>query len=369
VRLVHIADRLTDRGGAYWHLLGVLEELSRTHDLLLAVGAAEGAVEAPCPLRVIRGLASRTRAPVDLAPLVRDFGPDIVHLHNVMNPEVLDWAAEGPIGGRGWPVPALLTVQDHRYFCPSRGKWTRAGAVCQETAGAEVCVACFEDEAYFQGILALTQERLRAARRLPLVVLSLYMKKELAAAGVPEARISVIPPFVHGLPARGAPEGPPCVLFVGRLVEAKGARDAVAAWRRSGLELPLVFAGTGPLREELEGLPGVEVRGWVPHARLAALYRRARAVLMPSRWQEPFGIVGLEALHFGVPVVTYESGGIREWHPGLGLVAWGDLEALADALREAVGRRAEAPRGFERERLMEELVGLYGALAQSPLGR
>ena len=89
------------------------------------------------------------------------------------------------------------------------------------------------------------------------------------------------------------------------------------------------------------------------------VYRRARAVLFPSRWQEPFGIVGLEALTLGVPVVAWESGGVRDWHPGDFLVPWGDLPALGDALRGAIGRRAEAPAGFEPEALMGRLVAIY----------
>ena len=36
---------------------------------------------------------------------------------------------------------------------------------------------------------------------------------------------------------------------------------------------------------------------------------------MPSRWQEPFGIVGLEALTLGTAVAAWDSGGVREWHP------------------------------------------------------
>jgi glycosyltransferase involved in cell wall biosynthesis len=156
------------------------------------------------------------------------------------------------------------------------------------------------------------------------------------------------------------------VLFVGRLVETKGVRDAVSAWRRSGVDLPLVFAGTGTLRAELarwaEEGDGLEVLGWVPRDRLSGVYRRARALVLPSRWQEPFGIVGLEALAFGVPVVAWESGGVGEWHPGPGLVRWGDVEALAEALAEAVTRRVAAPKRFERDEALGRLVALYGQI-------
>jgi len=104
---------------------------------------------------------------------------------------------------------------------------------------------------------------------------------------------------------------------------------------------------------------GAEVLGWVDHERLSSLYKRARAVIMPARRQEPLGIAGLEALTMGVPVVAWDSGGMREWHPGEGLVPWGDVAALAVALHDAVGRRAEAPPGFDRAALMDALTDVY----------
>jgi len=261
---------------------------------------------------------------------------------------------------------AVLTVQDHRTFCPTRGKWTARGQVCREVTAADTCAGCVEDAEYFREVYALTRERLEAVHGLTLVVLSQYMKDELAAAGVAAERNHVIPPFVHGLDRGEGPEGPPCVLFVGRLVEAKGVRESVEAWRRSRLDLPLVLAGTGPLRTRLEA-EGLTVLGWLPRERLARRYRAARAVLMPSRWQEPFGIAGLEALSLGVPVVAWDSGGIREWHPGEGLVPWGDVDGLARALRAAVlePRPVSPPPGFEPEALTARLRAVYAGLARA----
>jgi len=366
MRILHLADRLTDRGGAYTWMLGVLEALAEDHEVRLVVGEIDRAATPPCPLDVRPGLEAREPVPVELDDLVEHFAPHIVHLHNVVNPAVLEWAASRP--------NALLTVQDHRFFCPTRGKWTLAGEVCRRPMMREVCASCFADQAYFREVHALTERRLLAARRLPLTVLSRYMREELVAAGVPPRRVNVVPPFVHRLDPGATPSGPSCVLFVGRLVEAKGVRDAVAAWRRSGVGLPLVLAGTGPLRAELtaqagrgEG-PELEVPGWVERDRLSGLYRRARALLLPSRWQEPFGIVGLEALSFGVPVVAWESGGVSEWHPGPSLVRWGDVEALARALAEAVHRRVALPPQFERDEAMGRLLALYGRVAVANAG-
>jgi glycosyltransferase involved in cell wall biosynthesis len=330
LRILHLADRLSERGGAHRHLLGLIEALAPRHEQVLAAGALEAAP--PCAVVKVAGLESRTRAPFAPQALPE---ADAIHVHGVVNPAVLEWAAEHS---------AVVTVQDHRLFCPGRGKLTLQGQVCRTALGEDTCRGCFEDEGYFRETLVLTRERLDAVARCPaLAVLSSYMKDELVAAGVKADRIHVVPPFVHGLrPA--SPDGPPCVLFAGRLVEAKGVRDAIAAWQRAQIDLPLAFAGTGPLRAELEAA-GFEVTGWLDRTRMSAALARARALLLPSRWQEPFGIAGLEALHCGVPVVAWDSGGVREWHPGP-LPAWGDVEGLAAELQRAVTQRAAPACGF-----------------------
>jgi glycosyltransferase involved in cell wall biosynthesis len=206
---------------------------------------------------------------------------------------------------------------------------------------------------------AVTSERLEALRRLEIVVLSRYMKGELEKAGIDGRRIHVEPPFVHGLRPDAAADGPPCLLFAGRLTRAKGPLEALEAWRLSDFrDLPLLFAGTGPERERVAARGGT-VLGWVDRVRLSALYRRARAMIMPSRWQEPFGLAGLESLTMGTPVVAWRGGAVEEWHVGPGLVDWGDIRGLAEALPLAASSPVAAPTGFDEEDLMRRLVALY----------
>ncbi len=357
MRILHLADRLSDRGGADLALLGVLQALSAGHEQHLAVGRVDGAVRPPCPVTVVPRLDARVRAEADLAPLRARLRPDLVHVHNVVNPAVLAWAAG---------VDAVMTVQDHRFFCPGRGKWTADGRVCGEAMGREACAGCFDDRGYFESTLALTAQRLEWVRRLRVAVLSSYMKRELTQVGVPADQVTIVPPVTRGLDPDARADGPPCVLFAGRVVEAKGIREAIEAWRRSGSGLPFVVAGTGPLRREVEA-EGVEVLGWLGRRRLSAAYRRAAVLVMPSRWQEPFGIVGLEALTLGTPVAAWDSGGVREWHPGGDLlVPWGDVDALATALRIAPGHGVDPPRGFGPEALVRRLEAVYAASVPAP---
>ena len=352
MRVLHVSDRLSERGGAYQHLLAVVEaQVREGHDVHLAVGRADEGVAEPCPVRVVPGVDARGGADADMESACSAFEPDVVHVHTVVNPTVLRWA-----GGRR----AVITVQDHRYFCPGRGKWTLSGEPCRIAPSPADCAACFEDASYFRDVWALTRERLAALRALRVVVLSRYMRDELCAAGLDGGRVFVVPPFVRERGRTDAADATPCVLLVGRLVAGKGVLEAAHAWRQSGVELPLVVAGAGPLRPELERL-GARVLGWVDRGVLAALYARAGVVVMASRWQEPFGIVGLEALANGVPVAAWDSGGVREWHPGEGLAPWGDVPALARAIRGLAGRRARPAVGFERAPLMARLHEVYAS--------
>ena len=205
MRVLHLTDRLSARGGADWHLLGVIRAQVRDPGrdggpaaVTLAVGKMDNTVAPPCPTERAACLSARDERPAEAAlrPLVRKVAPDLLHLHNVVNPAVLEWAA-------GAGLPALATVQDHRAFCPGRGKWTASGQVCDAPLCRKRCRECFTDQGYFDAIYALTRRRLGALARLDaLTVLSDYMKRELVAAGVPPRQVRVIPPFVHGLADR-----------------------------------------------------------------------------------------------------------------------------------------------------------------------
>ncbi len=90
--------------------------------------------------------------------------------------------------------------------------------------------------------------------------------------------------------------------FVGRLEPEKGIEDAVEAASAAGV--PLTIIGDGPLKEQLSRhAKGVRLLGWQSHAQIADRIRNARALLMPTRYPEPFGLVAVEASQSGIPVL------------------------------------------------------------------
>ena len=206
MRVLHINDRLSARGGADRHLVAVLSHLQGRAETLLAVGHDDGSLP-PAeraglgPWLRVKGLmrgglgaAGGEGARRRLAEVVAAFRPEVIHVHNLMDPELLELAAAAG--------PAVMTVQDHRAFCPGLGKLTPAGEVCARPLGAH-CAGCFRDPDYGARLMALTRRRLAALggfRRL--IVLSGYMAGELEAAGLPAGRVMVLPPLVHGLSPR-----------------------------------------------------------------------------------------------------------------------------------------------------------------------
>jgi len=99
-------------------------------------------------------------------------------------------------------------------------------------------------------------------------------------------------------------------LMVGRLVSYKKFDIAIRAFNRLGLTL--IIAGTGPERSALQELAGptVQLLGQVSDERLIELYAGARALIFPQ--EEDFGIVPLEAMASGRPVIAYAAGGALE---------------------------------------------------------
>jgi phosphatidyl-myo-inositol dimannoside synthase len=186
-------------------------------------------------------------------------------------------------------------------------------------------------------------------------------------------------PYTVGVGAEDAPAprvepaGVFRVLFVGRLVERKGVRHLIDAMGKLAPDLgaELVIVGDGPERAALERLAGgtglegrIAFRGRVPEAELKAAYGAASVLVLPaivdSRGDtEGLGVVLLEAMSYGVPVVGSHVGGITDivtdGETGL-LVRPGDPAALAQALdrlardRSLAARLGEAGARLVRER-------------------
>jgi glycosyltransferase involved in cell wall biosynthesis len=192
------------------------------------------------------------------------------------------------------------------------------------------------------------------------------MRGELVKNGFDAGKIDIIPPMPPEPPPsdiapQDAPFTPGRLLFIGQVIRGKGVDLLIRALH--GLEGDWQFSlagkgsALGACRELVTQLgldARVTVHGHLNPRELAAQYREAQIVVVPSAWQEPFGMVGVEAMRHARPVVGFGVGGIPEWlHNGENglLVPPGDVDALRAALarllREPETCRAMGLRGLE----------------------
>ena len=236
--------------------------------------------------------------------------PDVVHLHSTFS---------GVIGRcvcvllRPWRKPKIVYCPHAFSFLmessPSKQKvYAWIERVLQKVTDVIICVSQYElDKAASFGI-----ER----KRMKLIYNGIHHRDEAAKATDPEP--------IH-------------LLFVGRLDYQKGfdvLLKAYAKVQRSDLKLTVVGSAVNEDTVECPPMAGVEYLPWVTPSEVHALYQKADALIVPSRW-EGFAMVPLEGMAMGLPVIASDCTSLPELvsHDVSGYVfPAGDHQALADVL-------------------------------------
>lgn len=105
------------------------------------------------------------------------------------------------------------------------------------------------------------------------------------------------------------------LLFVGRLIKNKGVMEAIQAARRAKEKLLIIGPrGGGKYWKEVKPYLGKQIQhlNYVPREKLYKYYQRAKATLIPIRWEEPFGLVMTESMACGAPVIAFNRGSVPE---------------------------------------------------------
>jgi glycosyltransferase involved in cell wall biosynthesis len=321
--------------------------------------------------------------------ILRRVKPDVVHIHNffsVMSPSIY-YACKDE------GVPVVQTLHNYRLACPA-ASFYRDGKVCEECIDRgpfhAVKYGCYRDSKLATAALAAMIEVHRRKHTWTemidcYVALTEFARKKMIQAGLPAEKIVVKPNFVLPDPGPRTGDGD-YALFVGRLVDLKGVGTLIKAWSKLPASIPLVVAGDGPFRPEMEkfisdlNLKNVDYRGRLSRQHTLAAMKGARFLMFPSEWYEGFPVTIAESFACGVPVICSRLGGMQEivadGRTGLHFTA-GDAADMAEKAKwawsnrdatRAMGfaARAEFEAKYSAERNFGMLTQIYEKVIAHP---
>jgi glycosyltransferase involved in cell wall biosynthesis len=298
--------------------------------------------------------------------VLRQSAPDLVYVHKCIANPVLEALTD-------WGGPLVRMEHDHDIYCMRSYKyfpWSRR--ICTRKAGPGCLFPClaFLKRDRSGGRFGLRWVSYRSQMRCielnrrfsAMFVVTNYMKEELLRQGFAAERIHLFPPIP-------APTGHAFsstfseinrIVFAGQIIRGKGLDALLRALALCKQPFRLTVLGSGSHQTYCEALAKslgmsdrVEFPGFVPFEQLASFYQEATLVAVPSLWPEPIATIGLEVLRYGLPVVGFEAGGIRDWlrngETGF-LIPWMDLRMMAEKIDYLLSHKAEARRLGEQGR-------------------
>lgn len=315
------------------------------------------------PLRIIYS----TEAKKKMRLVLEDFEPDVVHLNNInfqLTPSVI-YAVRSYEKKCGRKVRIVFTAHDYQWVCPNHMMRIPAtGAICFACRGGNFgqCSKnrCIHDSR-IKSLLGTIEAKYYAKRKTygmvdVIICPSEFMKKQLDTDPLLADRTVMMHNFIDvdegetgGMDATDGDAGAAdmtgrkntgavkkdYVVYFGRFSEEKGIRTLLEACRALP-QIPFVYAGTGPLEEEIKGVANIENRGFVTGEALRKLIAEARFSVYPSEWYEncPFSV--MESQMYGTPVLASDLGGAPELvRPGVtgDLFRGGDAQELTEHIK------------------------------------
>lgn len=274
--------------------------------------------------------------------------PDVIYFHKIPELKFYMHLLER--------VHTVRMIHDHDLCCPRRHKYFLSnGRVCHHRLDWR----CWIDGAFiarsntsrtgfaFVNIREKLKEMRRNYRIDSLLVGSRFMRDELLQNGFPKEKVHILPPVIRMENRTPSPvPTDPVILYVGQLIRGKGVDLLLHALQNLSCNFRANIVGTGNAELKLKALctelglnNRVHFSGWVRNEDLGQFYSEAKVLVVPSRWPEPFGMIGLEAMHHGRPVIAFDVGGIPDWlkHQKTGLIVpEQDVSSLAESLERVL---------------------------------
>ncbi len=308
-KILFIGEYIGFFGGIERYAYQTALELRRNGFDVFYSGTTE-AKDAPVFSAAFSGVLSREESVVD-----KNYS--LVVLHKLCPFEYLETLR------RNYGERLVFFAHDHDVYCPRRHYYTPFGRTnCRRSFSRPRCAVCSalsnpKGRTRSVGESAKLLAELRGRRA---VVISNFMRENLANNGFAKPDIFLVPPFAESVERRKSffKDGVLRILFMGQLIKGKGVDLLLEAAARLKIPFELTIAGDGSDAGNLKKLAAklrlaekTMFASWVSDT--SALFEDADLLAFPSRWQEPFGLVGLESISRGVPAVGFAVGGVGEW--------------------------------------------------------
>ena len=276
----------------------------------------------------------------DLRALLGAGGYDVVHTNS---PQGLSSAVYSAVRAAG--VPHVHMAHDYNALC-MRTSMTRGGAFC----GGR-CLSCRPQRVVRGGLLRRSVD--------VLVTATDYVRERHVEAGVAPAADAVTIPYGVGegwRRLRNLDDGhDPRLGYIGTLGAHKGVDVLLEAFARAPASWRMAIAGVGPMEAQVRAAAAADGRialhGFVTGEDKERFFDGLDLLLVPSVWEEPAGIVALEATIRGLPFVVTDRGGLAAT-PGAEVVAAGEPRALLDGIQRLLAGDALRTRSAQ---LLEEV--------------
>jgi glycosyltransferase involved in cell wall biosynthesis len=269
------------------------------------------------PVKTIYSAEARRK----IRRVLDDFQPDMVHLNNFnyqLTPSII-WEIRKWEKQNDRKCKILYTAHDYQLVCPNHmcnnpvhGEncekclgghfWNCARRKCIHGSAAKSIVGAMEG--FFWKLMS-------TYRQIDTVICcSDFLKSKLDTNPVLADRTVAIHNFIDPVKQKTV-EKKDYVLYFGRFSREKGIATLIEAAKNLP-QISFVFAGSGPLEQQLEGIPNIRNVGFQQGEALGTLIREAKVSVYPSEWYEncPFSV--LESIAYGTPVIGARMGGIPE---------------------------------------------------------
>ena len=268
------------------------------------------------PIKTIYSSEARKK----LRLVLEDFRPDVCHLNNFnyqLTPSILleiaKWKREGH------PCRVVYTAHDLQLVCPNHMcSNPNTGENCEKCLGGHF-LNCMKGRCIHGSLAKSAVGTLEAVlwngcgvyKNIDVIICcSEFLKTKMDTNPLFAGKTVAIHNFVDRISYEKA-EKKDYVLYFGRFSREKGI-DTLIQVCKALPEIPFIFAGTGPLEEEIAGVPNIQNVGFQRGQALETLIREARFSVYPSEWYEncPFSV--MESQMYGTPVLGANIGGIPE---------------------------------------------------------